>query len=331
MHILSKKIYIVTTILVLHLTLSFGEQKTSVNVDENIPNTGKGVDEDNAVNSIDDGTKATENVGKLDILLEENDLPVEEDSEYSDEKNTESSVPFTEFLGFLESSSKTSVEKSNVTIIDPNAVNLTKVNCVTDNSYGPVEIVNYTRFLELLIESGPSNKTRNNKEEKALPGKCLLVFFYAPWCVFSSHAAPHFNAISRFYPHLKTVAIDAIKHQQYNTQYGIVGVPTLMLLHNSKPVAKFNLTEYTLATFSTFISTSTNLQPNESLYVTSADFSGPLSSTVSTDTDYCLVLSCVFIVACIIYYTMQSQWWRQFIEQVQHTWRESNAQHEHVE
>ncbi|XP_011066066.1 PREDICTED: thioredoxin domain-containing protein 15 isoform X2 [Acromyrmex echinatior] len=198
--------------------------------------------------------------------------------------------------------------------------------------YGPVEIVNATRLMELLmLEPGPSNRSRNDKDGKQLSGTCVLVLFYARWCVFSSQAAPHFNAIPRSFPHIKAVAIDAIKHQSFNAQYGIVGVPTLMLVHNGKPVAKFNDTIYTLESFAKFVSHLTNLQSNGSLYVTSADFTGPVSSTPSNEMDYCLVLSWIFIVACVLYFTSRSRWWQQFVELIQNTWLESNAEHEHVD
>lgn len=219
---------------------------------------------------------------------------------------------------------------ANVT--DIVSTNTTKVNCSSEKIYGPVEIVNATRLMELLIlEPGPSNRSRNDKDGKQLPGTCVLVLFYARWCVFSSQAAPHFNAIPRSFPHIKAVAIDAIKHQSFNAQYGIVGVPTLMLVHNGKPVAKFNDTIYTLESFAKFVSHLTNLQPNGSLYVTSADFTGPVSSTPSNEMDYCLVLSWVFIVTCVLYFTSRSRWWQQFVELIQNTWLESNAEHEHVD
>ncbi|EFN86401.1 Thioredoxin domain-containing protein 15 [Harpegnathos saltator] len=212
------------------------------------------------------------------------------------------------------------------------STNITKVNCSLEKIYGPVEIVNATRLMELLIlEPGPSNRSRNGKESKQLPGTCILVLFYARSCVFSSQAAPHFNAIPRSFLHIKAVAIDAIKHQSFNAQYGIVGVPTLMLVHNGKPVAKFNDTIYTLESFAKFTSQLTNLQPNGSLYVTSADFTGPVSSTPSNETDYCLVLSWIFNIACMLYFISRSRWWQQFVEVIQNTWRESNAQHEHVD
>lgn len=210
--------------------------------------------------------------------------------------------------------------------------NITKINCSTEKIYGPVEIVNATRLMELLIlEPGPSNRSRNDKDGKQLPGTCVVVLFYARWCIFSNQAAPHFNAIPRSFPHIKAVAIDAIKHQSFNAQYGIVGVPTLMLVHNGKPVAKFNDTVYTLELFAKFVSHLTNLQPNGSLYVTSADFMGPIASTPSNEMDYCLVLSWVFIIACVLYFTSRSRWWQQVVELIQNTWRESNAQHEHVD
>ncbi|XP_076545277.1 thioredoxin domain-containing protein bug [Osmia lignaria lignaria] len=221
--------------------------------------------------------------------------------------------------------------ESNVTVNNSTS-NVTKVNCLMDTVYGPVEIVNATRLMKLLIlEPGPSNRSRNDKEGRMLPGTCVIVLFYARWCIFSSQAAPHFNALPRSFPHIKAVAIDAIKYQNFNAQYGIVGVPTLMLVHNGKPVAKFNDTVYTLESFARFITHITNLQPNGSLYVTSLDFVGPVSSTPSNETDYCLVLSWVFIAACGLYFTSQSRWWQQFIELVQNTWRESNAQHEHAD
>ncbi|KYQ51903.1 Thioredoxin domain-containing protein 15, partial [Trachymyrmex zeteki] len=219
-----------------------------------------------------------------------------------------------------------------VNVTDTVSTNTTKVNCSSEKIYGPVEIVNATRLMELLIlEPGPSNRSRNDKDGKQLPGTCVLVLFYARWCVFSSQAAPHFNAIPRSFPHIKAVAIDAIKHQSFNAQYGIVGVPTLMLVHNGKPVAKFNDTIYTLESFAKFVSHLTNLQPNGSLYVTSADFTGPVSSTPSNEMDYCLVLSWIFIVACVLYFTSRSRWWQRFVELIENTWLESNAEHEHVD
>lgn len=67
-----------------------------------------------------------------------------------------------------------------------------------------------------MLEPGTANRTKNSTEIRLLPGPCVVVLFYARWCVFSSQAAPHFNALPRFYPHIKAIAIDAMKHQRYN-------------------------------------------------------------------------------------------------------------------
>jgi len=45
----------------------------------------------------------------------------------------------------------------------------------------------------------------------------------------------------------------------FNTQYGIVGVPTVMLFHNGRPAAKFNDSEYNLEMFSEFITKYTGM------------------------------------------------------------------------
>lgn len=212
------------------------------------------------------------------------------------------------------------------------STNNTVYNCLTDKTYGPVELVNTTRLIELLIqEPGTANRSRNDEDSTQLPGTCVLILFYARWCIFCSQAAPHFNAIPRFFPHIKAVAIDAMKHRSFVAQYGIVAVPTLFLTHNGVPVVEFNETVYNLEVFASFIMRNTNLKPNWLLYLTPTDFRGPVPSTLSNETDYYLVLSWVFIAVCALYFTSQSRWWQQFVELVQNTWRESNAQHEHVD
>lgn len=222
--------------------------------------------------------------------------------------------------------------EEEVTPANATSANNTVFNCLTDKVYGPVELVNTTRLIELLIqEPGTANRSRNEKDNKQLPGTCVLVLFYARWCIFSSQAAPYFNALPRFFPHIKAVAIDAMEHQIFNAQYGIVGVPTIILIHNGVPVVEFKETVYNLERLAQFIMLLTNLKPTGLLNVTSSDFNGPVPSTPSNETDYCLVLSWVFIAVCALYFTSQSRWWQQFVELVQNTWRESNAQHEHVD
>lgn len=210
-------------------------------------------------------------------------------------------------------------------------INATKTNstqktvlCKSNAGGSPVEIVNGTQLIKILLSDA-------NVTSKDTPGECVLILFYAKFCTFSSMAAPHFNALSRAFPDIKMAAIDAMKYHIFNTQNGIVGVPTLLLFHNGRPIGKFNDTEYTLDLFSRFINKYTGLRAEEKSYVTSADFAGPVSSTPEKETDYFLGLSWLFIIVCAIYYFSKSKWWKWIVETVQNTWRESEAQHEHTD
>lgn len=186
-----------------------------------------------------------------------------------------------------------------------------------------VEIINASRLTKLL-QIKPDITSRDMEAD------CVLVLFYARACPFSAHAAPHYNALARSYPNVKMVALDAMKYHGINAQYGIVGVPTLKMFHNGRPVGKFNGTEYNIYSFSKFVHAITG-QTAQGLLVTSKDFQGPVSSVVEKETDYLLVLSWLFIIVCSVYYFMQSKWWKMIVEMVQNNWRESEAQHEHNE
>ncbi|CAH2246249.1 thioredoxin domain-containing protein 15 [Pararge aegeria] len=186
-----------------------------------------------------------------------------------------------------------------------------------------VEIINGTALAKLL-------QVKPDIQSRDVEADCVLVLFYAKACPFSAHAAPHFNALARSYPHIKMVGLDALKYHGINAQYGIVGVPTLKMFHNGRPVGKFNGTEYNIHLFSKFVHVITGQNP-QVLLVTSKDFQGPVSSAVEKETDYFLILSWLFIIICSIYYFMQSKWWKLIVEIVQMNWRESEAQHEHID
>lgn len=195
------------------------------------------------------------------------------------------------------------------------------------NFGGPVvQLVNDTELIKLLT-------TQANITSRDTPANCILVLFYSKHCPFSSMAAPHFNALPRAFPDIKMVAINAMVYHLFNTQNGIVGVPTLMLFHNGRPVAKFNDSDYTLDLFSKFLTRHTGISAAEKSYVTSADFSGPVSSVPEKDIDMFLIISWIFIIACASYYFTKSRLWLWVVDTVQSNWRESeaHAQHEHVE
>ncbi|CAH1116098.1 unnamed protein product [Phaedon cochleariae] len=199
------------------------------------------------------------------------------------------------------------------------------VQCLTGqvNSL-EVQLTNDTELIKL-IQVDPKVTDRDG------PALCVLVLFYSKHCQFSAMAAPHFNALPRAFPDIKMVAINAIIYRLFNTQNGIVGVPSLLLFHNGRSVAKFNGTEYTLDSFSQFITKHTGIPAVEKMAVTSADFSGPVTNVPPKEYDIFLILSWLFIIFCGGYYFTQSKWWRWIVEAIKSNWRESeaHAQHEH--
>lgn len=213
---------------------------------------------------------------------------------------------------------------SDNSTLSPKNVTQVFINCSrSENISHEVEIVNSTRLLNLLVVN--PNITR------AITADCLGVYFFARWCPFSTMAAPHLNALPRAFPNLRIVAVDAMKYHMFNTQYGVVGVPTFILFHNGRPAVKFNETDYTLERFSTFITKFTTIPALEKISVTSADFNGPVPSVVVKEPDFFLWLSWGFLAGSALVFFAKSSWYRKMIEVVKVTWRESEAQHDHMD
>lgn len=82
--------------------------------------------------------------------------------------------------------------------------------------------------------------------------ECCAVLFYAEWCHFSAKAAPAFNALSRAIPKLRLVAVDVSEFSPLNSQFGIVGLPTLLFFKNGKLSLRFN-TSITLKNVADFV------------------------------------------------------------------------------
>ena len=73
--------------------------------------------------------------------------------------------------------------------------NLTEANMTAE-----VQIINSTELIKKL-------SSRNSSDSN-----CVVVMFYAPFCMFSAQTAPHYNALGRVYPQLDILAIDAFKY-----------------------------------------------------------------------------------------------------------------------
>lgn len=222
---------------------------------------------------------------------------------------------------------------SNVTIEDPNnstnsnSSSVRLLNCLRGGNTTTVQLVNDTELIKLLV---PDTKVAGDKQA---PGQCIVVLFYSKNCPFSSMAAPHFNALPRAFPDIKMVAINAMHYHLFNTQNGIVGVPTLLLFHNGRPIVKYNGSDYNLEIFVKFIKMFTGIEPEKNFVVTSQDFAGPVISSPSKESDMFLVLSWLFITVCSAYYFSKSKVCKWIVETAQRNWRESeqHAQHEHVD
>ncbi|XP_072397514.1 thioredoxin domain-containing protein 15 [Diabrotica undecimpunctata] len=216
----------------------------------------------------------------------------------------------------------------NSTVNSTEVVNKTQrfVQCLPAMGDIEVQLTNDTELIKML-QPDPKVTSRD------APAMCVAVLFYSKYCPFSTLAAPHFNALPRAFPDIKMVAINAMMYHLFNTQNGIVGVPSLLLFHNGRSVGKFNHSEYTLEKFSQFILKHTGISAVESVAVTSADFSGPVVNVPARDYDLFLILSWLFILLCGGYSFTKSSWWKWIIETVQSNWRESevHAQHEHME
>ncbi|XP_054268098.1 thioredoxin domain-containing protein 15-like [Macrosteles quadrilineatus] len=201
------------------------------------------------------------------------------------------------------------------------------VNCKMERQAGSltVELVNSTRLVTLLT----SDLNITSRSQKA---ECAVLLFYARTCPFSCMAAPHFNALPRAFPAIKMAAVNALQYQTFNTQYGIVGVPTVMLFHNGRPAAKFNDSEHTLEMFTRFITRHSGIPPEEKMFVTSADFGGPVPSVVAKETDYWLGLAWLVIAVVGGVGVAKSPMWHNIVEAVQNSWREAEAeQHFHAD
>ncbi|KAL1498370.1 hypothetical protein ABEB36_009180 [Hypothenemus hampei] len=257
-------------------------------------------------------------------ILDENLTPIFEDIQPEFSLFPDPTNPFV--------SNETNAPISNVTIEDTSnstsSNSSTKFfNCIIGGNSTTVQLVNDTELIKLLL---PDPKV---SAEKNAVGQCIIVLFYSKNCPFSSMAAPHFNALPRAFPDIKMVAINAMRYHLFNTQNGIVGVPTLLLFHNGRAVIRYNGSEYNLESFMKFIKKYTGLEPVENSVVTSQDFAGPVVSSPSKESDMFLILSWLFIIVCICYYFSKSRIFLWVVESIQRNWRESEQHtlHEHMD
>ncbi|KAG5669324.1 hypothetical protein PVAND_017212 [Polypedilum vanderplanki] len=273
-----------------------------------------------------------------------NFLKEEEFSVLTNDCQKENSMFF--FTGdFMDIKKREKIEKANVgnetskyldyiTYLDTHQCNLHEVyeqdrrdrraKCIRAKGNGTLYLMNSLNEVMTLL-TPISGNLRNDQ----LPGNCAVILFYTKFCAGCQALIPHYNALARNFPDIKVAALDALEHPGLNTDFGIIGLPTIVLFHNGRMLHKFNISQpATVTNFINFISSHTNLKPNTSnVVVTSEDFSptSPLKVTMLEErVDIFLWISWIFIIVCAVYYFTKSRTYGQIVEMINRTWRESN-------
>ena len=96
------------------------------------------------------------------------------------------------------------------------------------------------------------NADEFDREVKQSSSK-VLVDFYAPWCGPCKMISPIVDQIAKENPELKVVKVNADNNQALMSQFGIRGIPTLLLLNEGEVVAS-QVGAASLAQVNSFIS-----------------------------------------------------------------------------
>lgn len=163
-----------------------------------------------------------------------------------------------------------------------------------------------------------------NATKRREPGNCSLILFYTRACPGCALAAPHYNALPRYYPQFRIGAVDAFRFHSLNVDYGVISLPTILLFHNGRPVRRFNET-FNIYNYVKFITAHTNLTPTtDKVFVTSDDFRGPLPNRVEFDTDYYVFVSWLFIFLCVCYWFTHTKYWMIIVDWMKCNWIEAS-------
>ncbi|KAL6469641.1 hypothetical protein MHYP_G00207600 [Metynnis hypsauchen] len=152
--------------------------------------------------------------------------------------------------------------------------------------------------------------------------ECTLVLFYTTWCQFSANLAPHFNALPRVFPSMHFLALDASQHSSLSTRFGTVAVPNILLFQGAKPMARFNHTDRTLETLTSFIANQTGFEVVPDQIVREEDRLGPLLSVPVKSIDWLFVFSVLFILGFTMYAILRTDSIRLLIPGQEHEHQE---------
>ena len=78
--------------------------------------------------------------------------------------------------------------------------------------------------------------TKKNIDKEIIKNKTPIILdFWAEWCIPCKMLAPIFEELEEFYgSRLKFAKLNTEEHQEIATQFGISGIPTLLIFHNGE-------------------------------------------------------------------------------------------------
>lgn len=170
-------------------------------------------------------------------------------------------------------------------------------------------------------------KPIGNNTKRYQAGSCVLAYFYTPFSFSCLYIGQHINYLPYAFKTLPVAAIDAYEFHSFNTEFGIIALPTLMLFHQGRPVVKYR----GQGDINKFVTQHTGLKPSvvpKQLMSLIAVMS-ELPTKVGYRTDIVLILSWIFILSCAGFYFSKSQLFKKIVEIIKRNWRESEAQLEH--
>lgn len=68
---------------------------------------------------------------------------------------------------------------------------------------------------------------------------CVLVDFYATWCMPCKMMSPTIEKIAKEHESVKVLKIDIDKNQQLAIKYNVMSIPTIMIFKNGEGVKTF--------------------------------------------------------------------------------------------
>ncbi|XP_030387153.1 uncharacterized protein LOC115633808 [Scaptodrosophila lebanonensis] len=194
----------------------------------------------------------------------------------------------------------------------------------------PLDNVTYASTKLLVVENSKDIvnllKPIGNATKRHEHGSCVIVHFCTASSLGCAKVAPVINLLPYLFPMLRIAYIDAYEFPGFNAEFGIVGLPTLMIFHQGRPIVKYQSEE---RSYSKFITRHTNIKPIDSKTIhplirsLTRDSAFPLSKVPAVQTDYYLGMAWAFILVCLVNYLRRTLLWKQLVEMVQRNWRES--------